>query len=224
MPVVETTVPSSTDFISVWLIDDDEEFSIVASSAIGLSSTIHCDKCFTRCEAALEALTANEHKPDVILLDIDMPGMNGLDAIEPLKKLSPASHILMLTIYDQDQNIMRAIAAGATGYLLKASRSSEVVSAIQAAVSGGVPMHPQVVRKLLRMFALQDLPNVDYGITPKEKEILRYVVEGLTTESIAKRADISFHTADTHIKHIYSKLDVHTRSALATKALKERLI
>ncbi len=224
MAQVQTETLPYTDIISVWLIDDDEDFSVVASAALGVDSNVQCDRTFGNCEEAIEALRHTERKPDVILLDIGLPGMSGLDGIEPMKRLSPASHIIMLTIYDHDRNIMQAVAAGASGYMLKASKSSEVVAAIQAAMGGGVPMHPAVVQKLLRMFAIQDLPKVDYGITPKEHEVLRFVVEGNTIETIADSLNISFHTVDTHIKHIYAKLDVHTRSTLATKVLKERLI
>lgn len=224
MAQVQTETLPYTDIISVWLIDDDEDFSIVAAAALGVDSSVQCDRTFGNCEDAIEALRHSERKPDVILLDIGLPGMSGLDGIEPIKRLSPASHIIMLTIYDHDRNIMQAIAAGASGYMLKASKSSEVVAAIQAAMGGGVPMHPAVVQKLLRMFAIQDLPKIDYGITPKESETLMYVVEGLTNESIGDKMGISSNTVNTHLKKIYSKLDVHTRSALAVKVLKERLI
>ncbi|MBI4427712.1 MAG: response regulator transcription factor [Ignavibacteriales bacterium] len=216
--------PTATKLISVFLIDDNEEFCTVFSAALSEDPNIRCSRCFTRCEHAIEFLQQEPEKPDVILLDIELPGMWGLDAIEPLKKVSPHSHIVMLTIHDHDRNIIRAVAAGASGYLLKSSTPAEVLSAIEATMTGGAPMHPIVIQKLLRMFPIQDIQDTDGDITEREKDILRYVVEGLTIESIAKELNVAYHTAKTHLKHIYAKLNVHTRSALAAKVLKQRLL
>lgn len=224
MRAFETVLPPLTKAISVWLVDDDEEFTIVATAALSVDRGIACEQTFCRAEDAIGALGKSGQKPDVILLDIGLPDMNGLFAIEPMRKLSPSTHIVMLTVFDGDDKIMKAVAAGASGYLLKASSSTDVVNAIYATMSGGVPMHPVVVQKLLRRFSLQDFAGKDYKLTPKEKEVLECIVQGQTNESAATRLGISINTVDTHLKSIYTKLDVHTRSALANKVLRERII
>ena len=216
--------PTTTSSISVWLIDDNEEFCTVVSAALSESDSARCSQCFQTCEEAIDALAKGQCPPDVFLLDIGLPGMSGIDGIAIFRQLCPSSKIIMLTGLDRDENILRALAEGATGYLSKTSTTTDVIQAIEATVRGGAPMDPFTLQKLLRIFAVQGIPKGFYEITPKEKTILQYVVEGLTIESIAQRLDLSFHTVDTHLKHLYAKLDVHTRTALATKALKERLV
>ncbi|MBI4429289.1 MAG: response regulator transcription factor [Ignavibacteriales bacterium] len=216
--------PTTTDFISVWLIDDNEEFCTVVSAALSETPNIICSECFYSCEAAIESLSHEQQPPDVILLDIGLPGISAIEGIKRLLELSPRSRIIMLTGLNRDENIMRSLAEGASGYLTKSSTAHELIQAIRATIRGGAPMDPFTLQRLLRMFALQGISKSNYEITPKEKEILRLVVSGLTVDEIARNLALSFHTVNTHLKHLYNKLDVHTRSALATKILKERLL
>ena len=216
--------PATTGFISVWLIDDNEEFCTVVSAALSESDHIRCAQCFPSCETAIDALENGERPPEIFLLDIGLPGMSGIDGIAKFRHLCPDSRIIMLTGLEREQNIIRALAEGASGYLSKTSSTTDVIHAVEATVRGGAPMDPFTLQKLLKMFALQGIPKHGYDITPKEQEILQFVVEGLRVEEIAEKLSVSFHTVNTHLKHVYTKLDVHTRSALASKVLKERLI
>ena len=216
--------PTTTRSISVWLIDDNEEFCTVVSAALSESDNISCTHCFPICEEAIDALNEGELPPEIFLLDIGLPGMSGIDGIAEFRRLCPGSRIIMLTGLEREENIIRALAEGASGYLSKTSTTTDVIQAIEATVRGGAPMDPFTLQKLLKMFAIQGIPRHGYDITPKEREILQCVVEGLTVEEIAEKLGLSFHTVNTHLKHVYTKLDVHTRSALASKVLKEKLI
>ncbi|MBI3005286.1 MAG: response regulator [Ignavibacteriales bacterium] len=215
--------PTTTSSISVWLVDDNEEFCTVVSAALTETTTICCSQCFQSCEAAIESLKNGAKPPAVILLDIGLPGMSGIDGIRKLLDAAPMSKIVMLTGLDRDENIIRSLAEGATGYLSKTSSAEDLVHAITATVRGGTPIDPFTLQKLLKILAFPGFPKKSYDITPKEKQILHFVTEGLTIESIAENLKLSIHTVGTHLKHLYSKLDVHTRSALASKVLKERL-
>ncbi len=216
--------PITTGVTSVWLIDDNEEFCTVVSATLSESDTIQCTQCFSSCEAAFEALEKREHPPEVILLDIGLPGISGIDGIGKLLVLSPLSKIIMLTGLDREENIIRSLAEGASGYLSKTSTAQELIQAIKATMRGGAPMDPFTIQKLLKFFSLHGNAKANYDLTRKEKQILEHVLDGFSIEGIARSLNVSVHTVSTHLKHLYQKLDVHTRSALATKALKERLV
>jgi DNA-binding NarL/FixJ family response regulator len=129
----------------------------------------------------------------------------------------------MLTVFDSHDKIFKAICAGASGYLLKTSPSEKIVESIHEAHAGGAPMTPQVARSVLDMFGRVSPPGEDYGLTSREQKILELMIQGMTKKEIADALAISYHTVDTHLRNIYTKLHVHTRTGAVAKALKERL-
>jgi DNA-binding NarL/FixJ family response regulator len=209
--------------IPVWLIEDNATFRRAVSRVLEQSGEIHCAGSFGRCEDALAAL-ARDHAPKLILLDIGLPGMSGIDGIPLLRQRAPGALILVLTVFDDDEKIFRAICAGACGYLLKTAASEELVQAIREALAGGAPMNARIARRVLDMFARLAPPRGDYGLSPREKEILEATVQGRTKKEIAALLDLSFHTVDSHLRHIYQKLEVNTRTGAVAKALKEKLV
>ncbi|RMF58741.1 MAG: DNA-binding response regulator [Calditrichaeota bacterium] len=212
------------DRIDVLLVEDNDLFRKTLLNVINRSARLTCRDAFVCGEDALRALEEQGLAPDVVLLDIGLPGMNGVECIPQIKSLSPASKIVMLTIHDDDDNVFKAICAGASGYLLKDAPAEEIVLAIESVLQGGAPMNSHIAKKVLDLFKKLAAPPANYGLTIREKEILKLLVEGLSKKQIAAKLFLSYHTVDTHIRNIYQKLEVHTRSGAVAKALKEHLL
>ena len=212
-----------TDPIQVWLIEDHKTYGERLARALNRLDGIACPRRFTACEDAFAGLTART-APQVILLDVGLPGMNGIDALAQLRQLAPQTAIVILTVFEDDDKIFRAICAGAAGYLLKTSSTEDIAAAIRSAATGGSPINPTIARRVLDMFSQANPPQKDYGLPPREKEILQLLVQGQSTKEAAARLEISYHTADGYIRDIYEKLQVNTRSGAVAKALKEGLV
>lgn len=209
--------------IEIVIIEDNNLFRNTLSDFINQSGEMKCSRSFISCEDALKDIQAGEVEPDIILLDIGLPGMNGIECIAHLRKIS-GSKIVMLTIRDDDENVFNAICKGASGYLLKDSSSEKIVESVREVLNGGVPMNASIAAKVIKMFKNFIPEEKNYHLTKREKEILKYLVEGLSKKSLAEKLFISYHTIDSHIRNIYDKLEVHCSSSAVAKALKENLI
>lgn len=211
---------------TVWLIEDNEAYRSTASRLILRMSEVLGTRGFKSCEAAIKALdnTSLSEHPDIVLLDIGLPGMSGLDGLPEIKRRAPSAQVLVLTVFEDEQKVFRALCAGADGYLLKSSTLEHIREALLEARAGGSPMNGRIARLVLREFAKQTPPHRDYGLTDREREILQLLVEGLVKKEIAARLDISFHTVDMHLRHIYEKLRVNTATGAVAKALREKLV
>ncbi|MBK9097154.1 MAG: response regulator transcription factor [bacterium] len=212
---------SSTDVI---IIEDNELLRDSLKEAISKSGQISCKHSFGSGEAALDFIGKEELVPDIILLDIGLPGMNGIEVIPELRKLSPSSKIIIITIHDDDENVFNAICAGASGYLLKDLSSEKIVASISEVMNGGAPMNSHIAKKVLNMFRDQNVKSDGYDLSDREKEILSLLVEGLSKKQIAEKIFLSHHTVDSHLRNIYAKLEVHSRSSAISKAIKEKLL
>jgi DNA-binding NarL/FixJ family response regulator len=190
---------------------------------LGHASGLRCTGAFGSCEAALDRLSQDD-PPEIILLDIGLPGMSGLDGIGQFKALSAATHVIILTAFEDTDKIFKAICAGASGYLLKTSTASAIEAAIREVLGGGAPMTPQIAKSVLGLFAKMatPAPSPDQGLSRREKETLEYLAQGLATKEIADRLDLSIHTVDTHLRNIYRKLHVHSRAGAVGKMLQSR--
>ncbi len=184
---------------------------------------MNCVQAFRSCEEAISAFR-NEPPPEIILLDIGLPGMSGIQGISRFKAWSPSTHIVILTVHDDDADVFDAICAGASGYLLKDLSPESAVAAINEVLSGGAPMNPKIARRVLEMFARQGAPKGEYGLSDREKEILKLLVEGYSQKKIANDLYLSVHTVNTHLKNIYNKLQVHSRTGAVSKAFNEKLL
>lgn len=209
--------------ITVWLIEDNATFRRTVMRALDQEEGFHCLGGFASCEDALAALS-RQPPPQTILLDVGLPGMSGLDGIAHFRKRSPEVKIIVLTVFEDEDKIFRAICAGAAGYLLKTAPVEEIARAIRDALAGGAPMNGRIARRVLDMFARFALTRGDYGLTARETQILEAMVKGRTKKEIAAELDLSFHTVDTHLRSIYQKLEVNTRTGAVAKALKEKLV
>ncbi len=165
-------------------------------------------------------------KPDVILMDIKMPDVNGIEAVKEIKAEFPEIQVIMQTVFEEDDKVFAAICAGASGYLLKGSSPDRFIEAIKEVATGGSPMTPMIARKVFQIFQGQ-FNNKDVGyqeLTPKEKDILRCMIDGLSYKMIAAQLEITFHTVNTHTKRIYEKLHVNSASEAVSKALRNKLV
>jgi DNA-binding NarL/FixJ family response regulator len=162
--------------------------------------------------------------PDVILMDIDMPGVTGIEAVKTIRRFNRGVAIIMLTVFDDSRHVYEAICSGASGYLLKKHISDKLPAAIQEVLDGGAPMSPNIARLVIQH--LQQLPAAagKYNLTPREKEILASLSRGNSFKLIAAECGISIDTVRTHIKKIYDKLHVHTQTEAVSKAVTERLV
>jgi DNA-binding NarL/FixJ family response regulator len=219
---MKTSLPSARAV--VWLIEDHADSRRVLARVLNRAPTMQCPCAFASCEEALTALRASR-PPDVILLDVGLPGMNGIEGIHHLKALAPTAHIIMLTVFDDQEKIFNAICAGASGYLLKNADEDAIADAVEDVLHGGAPINPRVARMVLNMFASQQAPpKADYGLSPREREVLELVVQGLVKKEVAGQLGLSYHTVDNHLRSIYTKLHVHTRGGAVAKAVAEHLL
>lgn len=212
--------------VKVWLIEDNTPYRLGVARAINRTPGFVCQRDLSSFEDAREALAGPE-PPDVLLLDVGLPGLDGISALAEIRRLCPHTKVVILTVFDDADKIFAAVCAGASGYLLKTASVKEVAEAIQQAIEGGAPMTPKVARRVIDRFAtLQAERRVspDYHLTDREKDVLELLGEGLIKKQIAERLDISVHTVTTHIRRVYEKLQVTTNTAAVAKALRERLI
>jgi DNA-binding NarL/FixJ family response regulator len=165
-------------------------------------------------------------KPDVVLMDIKMPDVSGIEAVKEIKAEFPEIQIIMQTVFEEDDKVFAAICAGASGYLLKGSSPDRFIEAIKDVYAGGSPMTPMIARKVFNIFQHQySKQGAEYQeLTAKEKDVLRYMVDGLSYKMIADKLDITFHTVNSHTKKIYEKLHVNSASEAVSKALRQKIV
>jgi len=208
--------------VSVWLIEDNHNFRNTVARALSRIEGLECSRHFPNAEDALDAMLGGG-LPDVVLLDVELPGQNGIEAVQKIKSVSPSTHVIMLTAFDDHEKIFKAICAGASGYLLKTAPLGRIVESIHEALVGGAPMTPRVASSVLQMFSKLAQPKQDYSLTERDQKILELMTQGLLKKEIADQLSLSYHTVDAHLRNIYIKLHVHSSTGAVAKALKERL-
>jgi DNA-binding NarL/FixJ family response regulator len=220
--IVKTASQTSKRPVEVWMIEDNHAFRNTVSRLLNQTEDIRCTNSFPACEDAL-ALMDTGATLDVLLLDVELSGMNGIDGLQKIKAISPAIRVVMLTVFEDHERVFRAICAGASGYLLKASPFDRIVESVHQVMAGGSPMSPRVATSVLEMFTRMAGPKKDFGLTEREREVLELMKEGLTKKEIAGRLTLSFHTVDDYLRNIYTKLHVHSQAGAVAKAMKHEL-
>ncbi|MGB8169288.1 MAG: response regulator transcription factor [Chthoniobacteraceae bacterium] len=207
--------------IGVAVVEDNAGLRRSLSRIIGHATGMRCVGTYPDGLVALTQLPAL--KPDVVLMDINMPGMNGIECTERLKISLPGAQVIMVTVYEDAENVFRALQAGACGYLLKRASSEEIISAINEVRGGGAPMTSEIARKVVHAF---QKPPAAAGqkveLSQREQEILKLISEGFANKEIAGKLNISYQTVKVHVKHIYEKLHVRSRSEALMKYVSEQ--
>jgi DNA-binding NarL/FixJ family response regulator len=204
--------------IKVGIVEDDRE---VMENWVKVLNAHPKLKCIAACESGELALKQFPGcSPDVVLMDINLPGMSGIQSTAMLKELMPDVHVLMVTIYSNNDSIFEALQAGASGYLLKNNSSEEVIRSIIEVVEGGAPMTGQIARRVIEVFRKPTYEKLSKAqLTIREKEILHLIARGYSNKEIASQVQVEVSTVRTHIEHIYEKLHVHCRTQAAAKYL-----
>ena len=213
---------ASEPAISVAMVDDDEAVRSMIATLVENAEGLHFAGAYSSCDDVLENMI--EVIPDVVLMDINMPGRSGIECVEALKLEIPDLKILMLTNYSDDERIFDSLRAGAVGYLLKNSSIEKLAESIKDAYRGGAPMSGEVAQKVLGYFQGQK-KNVKYSaeLSDRELDVLRALTEGLSNKEIAAQLFISLPTVRFHLKNIYAKLHVNSRTEAVIKAMQEKL-
>lgn len=209
------------EILKVAIVEDDVKIRKTYLALLEEEEKIKCVGDFSCCEDLLKVL--DKIKPDVVLMDIGLPGMSGIEGIQCIKSLCPSIEVIMLTIYDDNEKIFNSLLVGAGGYILKNTRPQELIEAILQ-IKSGAPMSPPIARRVLNYFrANNQVVEDDYNLTSRETDILKLLVEGLSYKKIAEQLYISPLTVHSHIKKIYEKLQVHSKAEAISKALKHKL-
>jgi len=214
---------TQTEVIKTAVIEDMRDIRDGLTTLINFTDGFRCTGSYPSMEEALARLPGNV--PDVLLSDIGLPGMNGIEGIRILKERYPQMQILMLTVYDDDDRIFDALCAGASGYLLKRTPPAKLLENIREAMSGGSPVSPEVASRVIRFFREFHNPDrEDYALTPHETRLLKLLTEGYNYQTAAEKLGVSYNTIKFHVRHIFDKLQVHSKSEAVLKAMRDRLV
>ena len=205
---------------SILIYEDNVTLRLGLSELLSLSDEFVVLKTSENCLLAREDV--KHYFPDVVLMDIDMPGMSGIEAVKQIRQFNKEVAILMLTVFDDNKNVFDAICAGASGYLLKKNVSDKLIPFMHDVLEGGAPMSPTVAKMVVN--SMQQMPNVNYRFTEREKEILSLLCKGNSYKMIASETNLAFETIRSYIKKIYEKLQVHSATEAVSKAINERLV
>jgi DNA-binding NarL/FixJ family response regulator len=205
--------------ITVAIVEDQDQLRSTLARVISRAEGFQCVGQYASAEAALEVLP--KERPNVVLMDINLPGMNGVECVRKLKQLAPEVLVVMLTVYEDTENIFNALAAGASGYLLKRTTSAELLAAIREVIHGGSPMTTHIARKVVQSFQKAGAsPQATENLSQREQEVLDCLAQGFLYKEIAEKLGISYETVHTYIRRIYEKLQVRTRTEAVAKFLR----
>lgn len=209
--------------IRVLLFEDNPDFIDSLSELIGNSTDMELCGVHYNCKNAIK--NVEYHKPDVVLMDIDMPIENGLQGLRSIRLSGNEVSILMLTVFDDNDRVFQAICNGASGYILKRTQPEKIIEAIQEAQNGGAPMTPSVAKQVLKLFA-QPFQNAEdlQKLTAREHDVLSCLVRGYSYKMAASEMEISIETLRYHIKNIYNKLHVNSKSEAVAKAIQNKIV
>jgi len=207
--------------LNVAIVEDDDRFRKSLARWIDSTPSLRCAGHYSTAEAALKMIPTTE--ANVVIMDINLPAMSGIECVRKLKAEKPSLQIIMLTVYEDCDPIFKALQAGANGYLLKRSSPDQILEAIVEVSQGGAPMSSHIARKVVQSFQSKGLSNADQAsLTQREEEILGHVVKGFSNKEIASALSISVETIRVHLKNIYEKLHVRSRTEAAMKCMGEK--
>jgi DNA-binding NarL/FixJ family response regulator len=217
--------PAAGDILTAVVVEDQREVREGLQMLINGTVGYRCLGAFRSMEEALARLAGAGDPPKVVLVDIGLPGMSGIEGIPLLRARFPDAAVLVLTVYDDDDRIFSALCAGASGYLLKNTPPMRLLQSLHEAAGGGAPLSPEVALKVIALFREFRPPDrADYDLTPHEMRLLKLLAEGHNYKTAAAQLRLSVNTVSTHMRHIYEKLHVHSKSEAVAKALRSGLV
>ena len=209
--------------IAISIVEDNDKLRATLARVIDRTDGFRCVSDYASAEDALAGLP--KIKPDVVLMDINLPGLNGVECVRQLKKLLPQIQVMMLTVYEDTENIFNALAAGANGYMLKRTPAKELIEALREVQRGGSPMTTHIARKVVQSFqksaGAQQVANELSELSEREQQVLDLLAQGLIYKEIGEKLGISYETVHTYIRRIYEKLQVRTRTEAVAKFLRK---
>lgn len=209
--------------IQIIITEDNVTIRDGLALLINATDGMNCVAQYNSCEEML--VDIKNHQPDVLLQDIGLPGMSGIEGVKKVREILPDVVILMLTVYEDEENVFESLKAGASGYLLKKTPPAQLIESVKDAHNGGSPMSSNIARKVVSFFQKNNKSQTsDSNLSDREKEILTSLAEGNSYKLIAEKLCISIDTVRTHIRHIYKKLHVHSQSEALSKAFKKGFI
>ena len=221
IPHARTDAPAPP--LRVVIVEDERDVREGLAILIHGTPGFQCLRSYRTMEEALLHLDGD--RPDVLLTDIGLPGMSGIDGIAHVRQIQPDLPILALTVFDTDDKVLKALCAGASGYVLKNTPPARLLESLQEVARGGAPMSPEIARRVVRLFRdFRPAPGASYHLTRQESELLKLLAEGHHKKTAADAMGISINTVSFHLKHVYEKLQVHSKTEAVAKALRERLV
>jgi len=212
--------PLSPKPVRVVIVEDEIWMRENLVREINNNPGLCCVNSYRRGEDALEGIPAD--RPDVVLMDINLPGMDGVECVRRIRTILPEVRYLMLTVYEESEKIFNSLLAGASGYLLKRTSTSELMDAIQQVFSGGAPMSSSIARKVVAYFnQIGEDKSDTSALSPREQQVLELLAKGAAYKNIADQLSVSIDTVRMNVKHIYAKLHVHSRGEAAAKYMKQ---
>lgn len=208
--------------IRLVIYDDSDQRRESLKSLLSLTDGMQCVADFPDCSHVEENM--EEHHPDVVLMDIEMPHVDGINGVSLIKKKFPEIRIVMQTVFEDDEKIFASLQAGAEGYILKKASAEKITQSIEEVYLGGAYMTPSVALRVMSFFNKPLSQNEEYKLTPKEKEVLKFLSDGNSYKMVADKLGISYFTVNAHVKKIYEKLHVHSLGEAVSLALKNRIV
>lgn len=228
LPIIRTLLHNSSDIpmIRVTIFEDYTDMREILATLVESSADFYLAGAYSNANNVLDIV--KKQKPNVVLMDLQMPGISGIEATRLIKSQYPQVQVLVQTMFDDNERVFAALCMGATGYILKSTPADKILEAIAETYNGGSPMSPHIARNVLMMFTHQQMtlsPQEEYQtLSDREKEILGHLTKGLSYKMIADACGISYGTVNSHLKNIYEKLHVHSATEAVQKALLQRIV
>lgn len=212
------------DPILLWLIEDNAPFRSNLVEMLNSTGSMHCRRDFSSCEEAIERLENVQVAPHVVLMDLSLPGMNGIEGIQRMSKINPDIKFIVLTGSDNQQDVFDAICEGAAGYLLKNSSMEQIVHSIEDVMEGGASLDPHVALMVLNAMHKKNSKASEHDLTDREVEVLNLLAEGKAIKEISDLMNISLHTVKFHVANTYKKLNVQSQAGAVAKGIRKGII
>jgi DNA-binding NarL/FixJ family response regulator len=209
--------------IAVAIVEDDRHFREALHALVGRQEGMHCVFAVGSCEAALEAVARGD-VPDVVIMDLALPGMSGVEGITLLRDRCETTEVLVLTVHEDHERVFDSFCAGATGYLLKSASAEQIADGIRTVAAGGSSLDTFIARRVLETFRAPARPQPAVTLTKREYEILQELAKGHSLKRIAATLELSRHTIDSHVRSIYRKLQTRSRAGAVATALRKRIL